>query len=179
MDDKTALLNQLRIDRSSGPAPSGIRGIWLGAVAVMVAVGALAAWWWTRPGAVPVHVVVAQAIAGDGPAAAPSPAIARAVTTCTGIAPGLVHHQAARAAKPAITAAAPSQIRPLPVGAGPLPRSMRSWLSRAVLSSMRCLCRGVAIPRSRNESTKARPDANSPGQGHANYPYGKEWISFG
>jgi RND family efflux transporter MFP subunit len=72
MDDKTALLNQLRIDRGSGAAPSGKRGIWLGAVAVMVAIAALAAWWWTRPGAVPVHVAVAQAIAGDGPAAAGS-----------------------------------------------------------------------------------------------------------
>jgi RND family efflux transporter MFP subunit len=72
MDDKTALLNQLRIDRSNGPAPSGKRGIWLGAVAVMVAIAALAAWWWTRPDAVPVHVVAVQAIAGDGPAAAGS-----------------------------------------------------------------------------------------------------------
>src|SRR6202021_2130487 len=72
MDDKTALLNQLRIDRSSAPLPSGKRGIWFGAAAVIVGIAALAAWWWTRPGAVPVHVVVAQAIAGDGPAAAGS-----------------------------------------------------------------------------------------------------------
>jgi multidrug efflux pump subunit AcrA (membrane-fusion protein) len=68
MDDKTALLNQLRIDRGSTPPPSGKRGIWLGAAAVIVGIAALAAWWWTRPGAVPVHVVVAQAIAGDGAA---------------------------------------------------------------------------------------------------------------
>jgi RND family efflux transporter MFP subunit len=72
MDDKTALLNQLRIDRGSAPLPSGKRGIWLGAAAVIVVLAALAAWWWTRPGAVPVHVVVAQAIAGDGAAAAGS-----------------------------------------------------------------------------------------------------------
>jgi len=72
MDDKTALLNQLRIDRGSTPLPSGKRGIWLGAAAVIVGIAALAAWWWTRPGAVPVHVVVAQAIAGDGAAAAGS-----------------------------------------------------------------------------------------------------------
>ena len=72
MDDKTALLNQLRIDRGSTPLPSGKRGIWLGLAAVIVGIATLAAWWWTRPGAVPVHVVVAQAIAGDGAAAAGS-----------------------------------------------------------------------------------------------------------
>ena len=72
MDDKTALLNQLRIDRGSGPAASGKRGIWLGAAAVVAAIAALAVWWWTRPGPVPVHLAVAQAIAGGGPAAAGS-----------------------------------------------------------------------------------------------------------
>jgi RND family efflux transporter MFP subunit len=69
MDDKTALLNQLRIDRGSGPAPSGRGRIWLGAAAVIAGFAALAAWWWTRPGAIPVHVVTARAIAGDGAAA--------------------------------------------------------------------------------------------------------------
>src|SRR3984957_9467860 len=69
MDDKTALLNQLRIDRGSAPAPSGNGRIWLGAAAVIAGFAALAAWWWTRPGAIPVHVVTARAIAGDGAAA--------------------------------------------------------------------------------------------------------------
>jgi RND family efflux transporter MFP subunit len=69
MDEKSALLNQLRIDRGSGPAPSGKGGIWLVAAAVIAGFAALAAWWWTRPGAIPVHVVMAQAIAGDGAAA--------------------------------------------------------------------------------------------------------------
>src|SRR6202011_5995417 len=72
MDDKTTLLNQLRIDRGSTPAPSGKGWIWLVVAAVIVAAAALAAWWWTRPGAAPVHVAAAQAIAGDGAAAAGS-----------------------------------------------------------------------------------------------------------
>ncbi len=72
MDDKSALLNQLRIDRSDAPAPSGKRWLWLGAAAVVVIAAALAAWWWTKPGAVPVHLAVAAAIAGNGAAAAGS-----------------------------------------------------------------------------------------------------------
>jgi hypothetical protein len=73
MDDKSALLNQLRIDRGSAPAPSGKGRIWLGVAAATVAAAAVAAgWWWTRPGAVPVHIAAAQAIAGDGAAAAGS-----------------------------------------------------------------------------------------------------------
>ena len=72
MDDKSALLNQLRIDRGSASAPSGRGRIWLGVAAAIVAIAAVAAWWWTRPGAVPVHIAAAQAIAGDGAAAAGS-----------------------------------------------------------------------------------------------------------
>src|SRR5579863_5825379 len=72
MDDKSALLNQLRIDRGGASAPSGKGRIWLGVAAAIVAIAAVAAWWWTRPGAVPVHVAAAQAIAGEGAAAAGS-----------------------------------------------------------------------------------------------------------
>ena len=72
MDDKSALLNQLRIDRGSASVPSGRGRIWLGVAAAIVAIAAVAAWWWTRPGAVPVHIAAAQAIAGDGAAAAGS-----------------------------------------------------------------------------------------------------------
>src|SRR6202790_4555881 len=72
MDEKSALLNQLRIDRGDESSPSRGGRIWLGAAAVIVAAAALAAWWWTRPGAVPVHVAAAQAIAGEGAAAAGS-----------------------------------------------------------------------------------------------------------
>ena len=72
MDDKSALLNQLRIDRGSEPAPSRKGWLW-GAVALgIAAAGGLAAWWWMRPGAVPVHIVAAQAIAGSSAAAAGS-----------------------------------------------------------------------------------------------------------
>src|SRR5258708_12179474 len=72
MDDKSTLLNQLRIDRGSASEPSGKGKIWLGVAATFVAAAALAAWWWTRPRAVPVHIAAAQAIAGDGAAAAAS-----------------------------------------------------------------------------------------------------------
>jgi RND family efflux transporter MFP subunit len=69
MDDKTALLNQLRIDRGSASAPSGNGKIWLIAAAALVAVAAIAYWWWSSPSGVPVHVVAAQAIAGGATAA--------------------------------------------------------------------------------------------------------------
>jgi RND family efflux transporter MFP subunit len=73
MDDKSALLNQLRIDRGSAPAPSGNGRLWLAVGAAILGLAALGAWWyWTRPVTVPVHVVAAQAIAGDGAAAAGS-----------------------------------------------------------------------------------------------------------
>ncbi len=72
MDDKSALLNQLRIDRGSEPAPSHKGWIWAGAAVVLAAAAGLAVWWWARPAAVPVHVVTAQAIAGGGAAAAGS-----------------------------------------------------------------------------------------------------------
>src|ERR1700733_9632055 len=66
MDDKSALLNQLRIDRGDAPASSGKLGIWLGLGVGLAAAAALGLWWWTRPGAVPVHLVAASAIAGEG-----------------------------------------------------------------------------------------------------------------
>src|SRR5258707_8016327 len=72
MDDKSTLLNQLRIDRVSASEPSGKGKIWLGVAATSAAAAALAVWWWPRPRAVPVHIAAAQAIAGDGAAAAGS-----------------------------------------------------------------------------------------------------------
>ncbi len=72
MDEKSALLNQLRIDRSKVPAPSGGRGIWIGAAVASLVLGGITAWWWTRPDGVPVHVVSAQASGGEGAAAAGS-----------------------------------------------------------------------------------------------------------
>src|SRR5277367_3040550 len=72
MDDKSALLNQLRIDRGNAPASAPKLGIWLGSGVGVVAAAALGLWWWARPGAVPVHLVAATAIAGEGAAAAGS-----------------------------------------------------------------------------------------------------------
>jgi RND family efflux transporter MFP subunit len=72
MDDKSALLNQLRIDRGSASASPGKGKVWLGAAAAIVAVAVLAAWWWTRPGAATVHVVAALARGEGGSAGAGS-----------------------------------------------------------------------------------------------------------
>ncbi|HEY1315327.1 MAG TPA: efflux RND transporter periplasmic adaptor subunit [Steroidobacteraceae bacterium] len=70
MDDKSALLNQLRIDRAAAPAPTA-RWPWL-ALAAIILLAALGIWWATRPSAVPVHVVAPQPIAGGSSAAAGS-----------------------------------------------------------------------------------------------------------
>src|SRR5450631_2882155 len=70
MDDKTTLLDQLRIDRSAPPAARRTRRAWLPwAVGGLLAVSGLL-WWLLRPTPVPVHVVSARA--------APSEAGARA-----------------------------------------------------------------------------------------------------
>src|ERR1700722_2943898 len=68
MDDKSALLNQLRIDRGGPSAPSRAGRLWLAAIVAVVAIAAIAAWFWTRQGAVRVHTVTAQAIAGGASA---------------------------------------------------------------------------------------------------------------
>jgi len=72
MDDQSALLNQLRIDRGSESVPSGRAWIWLTAALVILAAAGIAVWMWARPTGVPVQVVTARAIAGDGAAAAGS-----------------------------------------------------------------------------------------------------------
>src|SRR6202140_31793 len=72
MDEKSALLNQLRIDRGSESVPSGRAWIWLTAALVILAAAGIAVWMWGRPTGVPVQVVAARAIAGDGAAAAGS-----------------------------------------------------------------------------------------------------------
>ena len=69
MNDKTALLNQLRIDRGGEPAPRRTGRIWLAVAAAALLLGAVAAWVWGRPAKVPVHVAVAQAAAGAAAAA--------------------------------------------------------------------------------------------------------------
>ena len=71
MEDKSALLNQLRIDRDSGPPPSSRWVRWVIAAAAVLAVAALG-WFWHRRTASPVHVAVAQSAADDDAAAASS-----------------------------------------------------------------------------------------------------------
>src|ERR1700723_4577081 len=64
MDDKSTLLNQLRIDRGGQPAPSRAGKLWLAGILAVLGMAAIGAWFWTRPGAVRVHTASAQAIAG-------------------------------------------------------------------------------------------------------------------
>ena len=72
MEDKAALLDQLRIDRSS-PPPAGKAPRWLVIGGVVLVAGGTLAWWLLRPAAIPVHVATARAIAtGSGGAAAPA-----------------------------------------------------------------------------------------------------------
>ncbi len=68
MNDKSALLNQLRIDRSSAPPPADRGWLkWLALGIVLLLVAGLAGWWLSRPSGVPVKVVTAQALQGSGP----------------------------------------------------------------------------------------------------------------
>ncbi len=76
MNDKSALLNQLRIDRSSAPPPPDRGWLkWLGLAIVVLLLAGLAGWWLSRPSGVPVKVATAQALkgaAGSGAAAGAS-----------------------------------------------------------------------------------------------------------
>ena len=72
MNDNSDLLNQLRIDRESPPASSGKGRIWLAVSLAVLLAAAVAAWILRGPAAVPVHIAVAQPIAGGGAAAAGS-----------------------------------------------------------------------------------------------------------
>jgi multidrug efflux pump subunit AcrA (membrane-fusion protein) len=65
MDDKSVLLDQLRIDRSQAPAPRrGRWWIWAAAIALLL-VAAAAVWFFTRPDSIPVHVAAARALSAD------------------------------------------------------------------------------------------------------------------
>jgi RND family efflux transporter MFP subunit len=68
MDDQSALLNQLRIDRGSEPPPRGKAWLWVIALLVLLAAAGTAAWRWARPSGTPVQVATAQAMVGEGAA---------------------------------------------------------------------------------------------------------------
>ncbi len=72
MNDKSALLHQLRIERDSSPPPSGKGRLLAIAAAALLAMAAAAAWIWLRPAAIPVHVVAAQASSQGAAAGAAS-----------------------------------------------------------------------------------------------------------
>jgi RND family efflux transporter MFP subunit len=69
MEDKSALLNQLRIDRGS-PDPARARRLWLIAGGVSVIAAAAAIFFWTRPQGIPIQVAVAQPATEGGPSGA-------------------------------------------------------------------------------------------------------------
>jgi RND family efflux transporter MFP subunit len=72
MDDKSALLNQLRIDRGA-QGTSSIKGrLWGVAAGVILIAAGAAAWFWMRPSGIPIHIAAAQAVTGAGTAGAAS-----------------------------------------------------------------------------------------------------------
>jgi RND family efflux transporter MFP subunit len=67
-DDKSSLLNQLKIDRSNDTEDEGgsNRMLWIGAVVAALVIGG-AIFWFTRPDGVPIKVAMAREVAGSGP----------------------------------------------------------------------------------------------------------------
>jgi RND family efflux transporter MFP subunit len=59
MEDRTALLGQLRIDRGTEPVRVGRGRVWLAAIGAALIVS-LVLWLWLRPTGVPIHIAVAQ-----------------------------------------------------------------------------------------------------------------------
>ena len=66
MDDKSELLNQLRIDRGSERGGPGKILLWIIALGVLLAVAAAVWYYGLRPSGVPVHVAVAEAVTEGG-----------------------------------------------------------------------------------------------------------------
>src|SRR5271155_3015021 len=64
MDDKSTLLNQLRIDRGSPSVPPRAGKLWLAGAVTVLVIAAIVTWLWTRSSAVRVHTASAQAITG-------------------------------------------------------------------------------------------------------------------
>ena len=70
MEDKSALLAQLRIDRASETSAAGHGRLWLAGAMGLILAAVL--WFSLRPTGVPVHIAVAQALTQDGTAVAGS-----------------------------------------------------------------------------------------------------------
>ena len=70
MDDKSALLGQLRIDRKALPAGAGHGRLWLAVAVVAALIAGAALWFWLPPAGIPVRIAVAQAEAQEGAAGA-------------------------------------------------------------------------------------------------------------
>lgn len=70
MEDKSALLNQLRIDRTQ-PSPGRVR-LWIAVAAVLLMGATLGAWYWSRSADVPVRLAEPQPVADAGAASAGS-----------------------------------------------------------------------------------------------------------
>ena len=62
MDDKSALLNQLRIDRGAEQQPSGNVRLWWVVGLICVLLVAVAVWYWLRPAPVSVHLAVVKPV---------------------------------------------------------------------------------------------------------------------
>jgi RND family efflux transporter MFP subunit len=69
MDDKSALLGQLRIDRNDEPAGTGRGRLWLAGIGALLIAGA-ALWFWLRPAGMPIRIAVAQAVIQESAAGA-------------------------------------------------------------------------------------------------------------
>jgi RND family efflux transporter MFP subunit len=69
MDDKSALLGQLRINRNDEPAGAGRGRLWLAGIGAVLIAGA-ALWLWLHPTGMPIRVAVAQAVTQENAAAA-------------------------------------------------------------------------------------------------------------
>ena len=69
MDDKSALLGQLRIDRNDESAGTGHGRLWLAGIAAVLIAGA-ALWFWLRPAGMPIRIAVAQAVTQESTAGA-------------------------------------------------------------------------------------------------------------
>jgi RND family efflux transporter MFP subunit len=65
VDDKSALLKQLRIERDNDSVAERGKGLWIAiAIAATVLIG-ITIFWFTRPSGIPISVAVAREVAGD------------------------------------------------------------------------------------------------------------------